>query len=541
MDLYLLASGRKFGVVKSDCISNNGVNVKDVGNALNEGVVGAIDATREMVVSLGTVMPEIQKCDVTFEESSEDVSDFYLVRWDSIDDPLNPKNWPMWKKWIVVVQISLIAFVVTFGSSVYSSGIGNVSMDFGASIPVSSLGSCVFLVGFGFGSLPFAPLSGIYGRFVVYFCTLLMFTLFQIGGGCAQNIWTLVILRFFQGFFGSTPLSNCGGTLSDLFTPIQRTYVLPGFCTFPFLGPIFGPIIGDFICQSYLGWRWVFWINMIMGAVVIVIIFFFMPETHGDTILDYKARYLRNKTRNMKWHTIHERQRNPRSAIYQACTDSVSLLITEPIVVCFTLYLTVVYIIVYIDFEGYPIVFAKYSFDQGEIGLSFIGIGIGIVLAGACTPIIYLHYNRVYTRRNGVMSPEDRLYPLFFGSIMLPISMFWFAWTCYPYHPYVHWIVPLISSIFFGWSLLFVFFVSYNYIIDSYQKLAASALAAATLVRYAASGGMSLVGRPMYVNLGDHWATTLLGFISVGMIPIPFLFFIYGKKIRGLSKHAYKL
>lgn len=220
------------------------------------------------------------------------------------------------------------------------------------------------MVGFGVGSIPFAPLSSIYGRLIVYIGTLLVFIIFQIGSGCASNVWSLVIFRFLQGFFGSTPLANCGGTISDIFTPIQRTYVLPALCTFPYLGPIIGPIIGNFISQSYLGWRWTFWINMIWAATILVVVFLAFPVPHEDTILDYKAKHLRKTTGNSAWYTVHKRERDPKNAIVQAATQAVSLIFTEPIVVCFTLYLTVIYVISYINFEGYPIVYAKYDFNQ---------------------------------------------------------------------------------------------------------------------------------------------------------------------------------
>jgi len=42
----------------------------------------------------------------------------------------------------------------------------------------------------------------------------------------------------------------------------------------------------------------------------------------------------------------------------------------------------------------------------------------------------------------------------------------------------------------------------------------------------------------MYVNLGVPWASSLLGFLTLAMFPVPVLFFIYGKKIRALSKYS---
>ena len=62
-----------------------------------------------------------------------------------------------------------------------------------------------------------------------------------------------------------------------------------------------------------------------------------------------------------------------------------------------------------------------------------------------------------------------------------------------------------------------------------------SALAANTLVRSLAGAGFPLFAGPMYHNLGVPWATSLLAFIALAMMPVPVLFYIYGKKIRSMS------
>ena len=65
-----------------------------------------------------------------------------------------------------------------------------------------------------------------------------------------------------------------------------------------------------------------------------------------------------------------------------------------------------------------------------------------------------------------------------------------------------------------------------------------SALAANTFVRSLAGAGFPLFATPMYHKLGVPWATSLLGFLGVAMIPMPILFYIFGKKIRDMSKFS---
>jgi hypothetical protein len=81
---------------------------------------------------------------------------------------------------------------------------------------------------------------------------------------------------------------------------------------------------------------------------------------------------------------------------------------------------------------------------------------------------------------------------------------------------------------------------SYQYIIDSYEVYAASALASVTMIRYVASGGMVIVATPFYKNMGVPYTLTIMACLSALMAPVPFVFYKYGPWIRSKSKHAIK-
>ena len=65
-----------------------------------------------------------------------------------------------------------------------------------------------------------------------------------------------------------------------------------------------------------------------------------------------------------------------------------------------------------------------------------------------------------------------------------------------------------------------------------------SAIAANTLVRSIAGAGFPMFATAMYHTLGVAWATSLLGFLTAAFLPVPILFFIYGAKIRKMSKYS---
>jgi MFS family permease len=87
---------------------------------------------------------------------------------------------------------------------------------------------------------PPCPEPEFYGRQILFFITYMMLTAFNAGAAGAQNITTLIVLRFFAGAFGSSPLTNSGGVIADMFAADERGLATAIFAAAPFLGPSIG-------------------------------------------------------------------------------------------------------------------------------------------------------------------------------------------------------------------------------------------------------------------------------------------------------------
>ena len=164
------------------------------------------------------------------------------------------------------------------------------------------------------------------------------------------------------------------------------------------------------------------------------------------------------------------------------------MLLTEPIVAFFSLYVAFNFAVLYGFFEAFPYIFSTvYNFDRGEIGLTFVAIGLGCILSLITVGLIdRLKYQPLLAQAkrngNGTHAPEHRLYPAMYGCFGLPISLFWLGWTA---RPSTHWISPVLAAIPFAWGNLNVFMSSAAYLIDTYRASnGASALAANGLLRY---------------------------------------------------------
>jgi hypothetical protein len=70
------------------------------------------------------------------------------------------------------------------------------------------------------------------------------------------------------------------------------------------------------------------------------------------------------------------------------------------------------------------------------------------------------------------------------------------------------------------------------YLVDTYTRYSASALAANTILRSVVGAVLPLAGQPMYDALGLGWGNSVLAFFALTFIPVPWLFFKYGEKLR---------
>lgn len=140
------------------------------------------------------------------------------------------------------------------------------------------------------------------------------------------------------------------------------------------------------------------------------------------------------------------------------------------------------------------------------------------------------HYDKEWN-----IAPEHQLRPVF-GCLALPISIFWFGWA--GNFESVHWIVPIIGSMFFAVGGCLIFNSVFCYEAQAYPKYAASVLAGNNFVRSSFGEGFPLFATAMFHNLGVGWACTVLACLTIVFIPFPFVLWKCGKRIRLASKYA---
>lgn len=446
-------------------------------------------------------------------------------------DERNPHNFSPGAKWFVTFVVALETFVVALCSSAYTGGLNQIMVEFNIGEELSVLGVSLFVTGFAIGPLLWAPLSEVFGRQPVFLGTYAAFTIFNVGCGYAREVWVLAILRFCAGAFGSSPLTNAGAVVADMFSAAERGLATSIFAAAPFLGPLLGPMIGGFLGQS-AGWRWIMKFLAILSGLFWIAGVLFVPETYSPILLRTRAARLSKLTGKQYISKIDTENGRPHlgSSLQLALSRPWILLFKEPIVLISSVYMAIIYGTLYLFFAAFPIVYGqKRGWSQGISGLAFLGNIVGTMLAVVYNIVDNRRYVRAARQHSGALSPEARLPSAMVGAVALPIALFWFAWTN---DPTMHWLASIAAGIPFGFGMLLVFLSILNYLIDAYTIFAASVVAANTLLRALFGAAFPLFTPYMYRQLGIHWASTIPAFLALLCLPFPFLLFKYGPAIR---------
>ncbi|EPQ26102.1 uncharacterized protein PFL1_06310 [Pseudozyma flocculosa PF-1] len=501
------------------------------------------------------VLGSAEKKSRSGEQQEEEEEEWKLT----LDDDEDPTKWKDSRKWATTALVCLIYCTATLTSSIATGAAHQYAHQFSVTPFHQSLILTVYMIGLAIGPPIWAPLSETYGRLTVNLVSLPGYTLFNIGCALSPSYTSLLVCRFFVGLCGASPQSNSGATISDVWPPAQRLWPMFIYTCAAFGGPVLGPLCGGFLAgenpESHR-WRWIYWLLTILGGVSTLCVVLVQRETYRPVLLKRKALRLLREHRSGSGsgtattekveapRSIYERELlatldSQRLTVRGVLTTHVSrpfkMLLTELPLAYAAAWTSFAYAVLFIFFEAFPVVFgATYGFTAGQVGLAFLPLGIGIL---ATVPVVryFNRLNLAIRRENaGRAPPEARLKQGFLPS---PPCSFWFGWTA---RRSIHWISPMLATIPIGAGLIFSFNSLSVYVAECYTAYAASALGAMAFSRCILAVFVPLFGRTMFQGLGAGWAASILAFVSLAAVPIPFLFQRYGPAVRQRSRMAVK-
>lgn len=269
----------------------------------------------------------------------------------------------------------------------------------------------------------------------------------------------LIVFRFFAGCWGVAPVTIGGGTVADLMRPEERGLAMSLWAMGALFGPILGPVCGGFLSAA-AGWRWIFWVLAIAIAVVSFVALFTINETYAPVLLERKTRRLRKETGSPALRSRLDNNLTPKEVFVRAITRPTKLLFLSPICALMSLYMAVVYGILYLLFTTFTFVFQEaYGFSESTVGLTYIGLGIGNFIGLAALGYSSDKVLKHLTEKNGGKGkPEYRLPPLIWGSPFIPAGLFVYGWTA-QYSSSIHWAVPLFGTLLVGIGFVTLMFL----------------------------------------------------------------------------------
>ncbi|CAI7589962.1 unnamed protein product [Penicillium glandicola] len=487
------------------------------------------EETLEQIRSHGSTSTKIgtpaNELDTDVEKGGKGPTEFVTF---TIGDPEHPYNWSRAYRWYITLVASALVVCVAFGSSIVTGGLGLIEEKYNVSLEVAILTCSITVCGFAVGPLLWSPLSEIIGRRPVYIISLGLYVIFNIPCALAPNIGGLLVCRFLCGVFSSSGLSLAGGTIADIWSIEERGMAIAYFAAAPYCGPVLGPIVTGWINIGTGRLDLFFWVNLAFAGAIMIMVGL-VPETYAPVILKRRAARLRKETGNPNIITEQEKTKVTfREIARTSLIRPITMIMTEPVLDLMCMYIVLIYAMLYAFFFAYPVIFPKlYGYNDGQIGLMFIPILIGACFALVATPAFENQFRRICSTRSP--TPEDRLIAALVGAPFVPIAFFILGATSYKH---IIWVGPASSGIAFGFGMVLCYYAVNNYIIDSYQKYAASALAAKVFLRSGGGAAFPLFTTQMYDRLGLQWGSWLLAFIGVGMVFIPYIFYFFGAGLR---------
>lgn len=404
----------------------------------------------------------------------------------------------------------------------------------------------LFVVGLGIGGLATAPISEIVGRNAVYIPTLTTFMLIMVWAALARDLAQRAVSRGLSGLFVSG-LSVCSAAaIVDLWSLAERVYAFPAYAILSLTGGVVSIVPGAFISQAErmhhrTTWRWVDWITILFAGILLILVVLTLPETYSPQLLCWKATQLRRLTGDNRYRAPLDFRPVPfRRRLGNGLTRPLLLLWREPIITVFAVYQTILFFILFTFSAGFTYVFrTPNNLTLGQTGLTFLSLGVGFLWAGLLVPLSVKFARRRIriAERSGTyyLEPELNLYLAMIGAPLVPIALFWMGWTA---RIDISIWCGLTGATFFGCGILCIHVSSLSYVTSAFQYYPASALASMQLLRQAVAGGMAVAAHRMYTRLGPGFTSTLLGCVAAIFLPVPYVLFKWGAKVRAMSRYA---
>jgi DHA2 family multidrug resistance protein len=192
--------------------------------------------------------------------------------------PAAPEPWrPRFNPWAIAVIVAMAAFMEVLDTSIANVALPYIAGNLGASTDESTWVLTSYLVSNAV-VLPISGwLAGLFGRKRFFMVCLTIFTASSLLCGFAPSLTAIILCRILQGAGGGGLQPMAQAILADTVPPRQRGLAFALFGVTTIIAPTIGPTLGGWITDNY-SWRWIFFINLPVGAVALFLINRFVED-----------------------------------------------------------------------------------------------------------------------------------------------------------------------------------------------------------------------------------------------------------------------
>ncbi|KAF9103149.1 hypothetical protein BGX29_003707 [Mortierella sp. GBA35] len=320
------------------------------------------------------------------------------------------------RKAVILSVVSQAGSLGGFSSTIYFPSLVQITSDLNASQTAINASVSLFILFMGISPLVSSTMSDHFQiRRVLYIGFTLIFALASFGGGYARSAGTLIVARVFQAV-GSGGASILGaGTVADIYPPEEQGTSMGLMFLGQFLGPVLGPPLGGVLAHAF-GWQSTFFFMAIVAVVVIVELFFLLPETYRapdkDALkeLEEVKGYAVDKDGQV---TLGDEEMKNGNGARRGTFNPFQavMLLKHPVVLLASIETGMIFALMFSIETIAPVLFTNsYGLIEDQVGLTYLGAGggsiLGAILGGKLSDLSLM---RAKAKNGGELVLEDRL------------------------------------------------------------------------------------------------------------------------------------